>query len=68
MNKLLKPLLAGVAIILTIPAIFLPLQLQNRYKRTMSILTYKLKDCKFITNWMLEKENVFIYRRERGDR
>lgn len=68
MNKILKPLLAGVAIILTIPAIFLPLQLQNRYKQAMSVITYKLKDCKFITNLMLEKENVFIYRGEREDR
>ena len=64
-NKLLKLLLAGVAILLTIPAIYLPLRLQNAYKRAMSVLTYKVKDYKFITNLMLEKENVFIYRGER---
>ena len=57
MNKLLKPILAGVAIILTIPAIYLPLRLQNIYKRAMSLITYKLKDSKIITHLMVEKEN-----------
>ena len=56
MNKLLKHLLAIVAIIFTIPAIYLPIRLQNRYKRAMSVLTYKLKDCKIMTHLMLEKE------------
>ena len=56
MNKLLKPLLAGVAILLTIPAIYLPFYLQNIYKRVMSLITYKSKDFKFITNLMWGKE------------
>lgn len=56
MNKLLKPILAGAAIILIIPAIHLPLRLQKIYKRALSLITYKLKDCKFITNLMMEKE------------
>ena len=56
MNKLLKPIMAGVVIILTIPAIYLPLRLQNIYKRAMSVITYKLKDFKIITHLMTEKE------------
>lgn len=55
-NKLLKPLLAGVAVVLTIPAIYLPVRLQNVYKRAMSLIVYKLKDYKFITNLIMEKE------------
>lgn len=56
MNKLLKLIRAGVAIILTIPALYLPLRLQNIYKRAMALITYKLKDSKIITNLMIEKE------------
>ena len=56
MNKLLKPIMAGVAIILTVPAIYLPLRLQNIYKRAMDLITYKLKDYKIITSLMTEKE------------
>lgn len=56
MNKLLKQIMAGVAIILTIPAIYLPLRLQKVYKKVMSIITYKLKDYKIITNLIIEKE------------
>jgi hypothetical protein len=47
-NKLLKPIKAFVAIILTMPAVYLPFRLQNVYKRMMSLLAYKLKDYKFI--------------------
>ena len=56
MNKLLKPIMAVVAIILTIPALYLPLRLQNLYKRAMSLITYKLKNSKIITHLMTEKE------------
>jgi hypothetical protein len=55
MNKLLKPILAGVAIVLTIPAIYLPLRLQNSYKRAMSLITYKLKDFEIVTHLLIEK-------------
>jgi hypothetical protein len=56
MNKLLKPILAGVAIVLTIPAIYLPLRLQNTYKRAMSLITYKIKDFKNVTHLLIEKK------------
>jgi hypothetical protein len=55
MNKLLKPILAGAAIILTIPAIYLPFRLQNIYHRVMALITYKLKGFKIITNLIKEK-------------
>ena len=50
MKKLLKPIKACVAIILTIPAVFLPFRLQKTYKHAMSLIAYKLKDYKFISN------------------
>ena len=56
MNKLLKPILAGVAIILTIPAIYLPFRLQNIYHRVTALITYKLKDTKIIAHLIMEKE------------
>ena len=49
-NKLLKPIKALVAIILTLPAIYLPFRFQNVYKRVMSLIAYRLKNCKLITN------------------
>ncbi len=49
-NKLLKPIKALVAIILTLPAIYLPFRLQNVYKRVMSLIAYRLKNCKLATN------------------
>ena len=52
-NKLLKPIKAWVAIILTVPAIFLPFRLQDIYKRVMSLLAYTLKNCKFITKLVI---------------
>jgi len=56
-NKLLKPIKAWVAIILTIPAIYLPFPLQNVYKRAMSLLAYKLRKCKFIAkSVIIQKE------------
>ena len=56
MNKLLKPILAGAAIILTIPAIYLPFRLQNIYHRATALITYKLKDTKIIAHLIMEKE------------
>ena len=56
MNKLWKPILAGVAIVLTIPAIYLPFRIQKLYNRVAALITYKLKDFKFITNLIIEKE------------
>jgi hypothetical protein len=56
MNKLWKPIMAGVAIILTIPAIYLPFRIQKLYNRVAALITYKLKDFKFITNLIMEKE------------
>jgi uncharacterized membrane protein (DUF2068 family) len=56
MSKLWKPLLAGVAIVLTIPAIYLPFRIQNIYHRAAALITYKLKDVEIITNLILEKE------------
>lgn len=57
LNKLLKPIKAFVAIILTVPAIYLPFRLQNVYKHAMSLLAYKLKNYKFIANSvMIQKE------------
>ena len=44
---------AGMAIVLTIPAIYLPYRLQNLYKRMMSLLAYRLKNCKLITNLVI---------------
>lgn len=63
-NKLLKPIKAWVAILLTIPAIYLPFRLQNVYKRAMSLLAYRLKNYKFITNSvMIQKQE----HKETGD-
>jgi hypothetical protein len=56
MTKLWKPLLAGVAIVLTIPAIYLPFRIQKLYNRVAALITYKLKDFKFITNLIMAKE------------
>lgn len=56
MNKLLKPIMGGVAIILTIPAIYLPFRLQNLYNRATALITYKLKDSRIIANLIMEKE------------
>jgi hypothetical protein len=56
MNKLLKPILAGVAIILTIPAIYLPFRLQNIYHRATALITYKLKDSRIIAHLIMETE------------
>ena len=55
-NKLLKPIKAFVAIVVTLPAIYctyLPFRLQNVYKRLMSLLAYRLKNCKLITNLVI---------------
>ena len=52
-NKLLKPIKAFVAIMVTLPAIYLPFRLQNVYKRLMSLLAYRLKNCKLITNLVI---------------
>lgn len=52
-NKLLKPIKAFVAIILTLPAIYLPFRIQNVYKRVMSLIAYRLKNCKSITNLII---------------
>ena len=54
MDKILKPIKACLAIILTLPAIYLPFRLQNAYKRVISLITYKLKDFKFITNLLIK--------------
>jgi hypothetical protein len=56
MNKLLKPILAGVAIGLTIPAIYLPFPLQNFYHRATALITYKLKDSKIIAHLIMGEE------------
>ena len=56
MNRLWKLILAGVTIILTIPAIYLPFRLQNVYNRVAALIIYKLKDIKIITNLIEEKE------------
>lgn len=56
MNKLLKPILAGVAIILTIPAIYLPFRLQKNYQRATALITCKLKNSKIIAHLIMEKE------------
>lgn len=60
-NKLLKPIKALVAIILTLPAIYLPFRLQNVYKRVMSLIAYRLKNCKLATNL------VIIQKQEHGE-
>jgi hypothetical protein len=56
MNRLLKLIIASVAIILTIPAIYLPLRFQNVYKRAASLITYKVKDTKIIAHMIMDKE------------
>ena len=62
MNKLLKPIKAFVAIILTVPAVYLPFRLQNVYKHAMCLLAYKLKNYKFIA------KSVMIQKHEhKGD-
>lgn len=57
MIKLLKVLMAGVAILLTIPAIYLPFKLQNVYKRVMSLIAFKSKDFKIVAKLMRGEEN-----------
>ena len=52
-NKLLKPIKALVAIMLTLPAIYLPFRIQNVYKHLMSLVAYRLKNCKSITNLVI---------------
>lgn len=48
--------MAGLAIVFTIPAIYLPFCLQNIYHRVTALITYKLKDFKIITILMKEKK------------
>ena len=56
-NKILKPIKAFVAIVLTIPAIYLPFRLQKVYKRIMSLLAYKLKNYNFIAKSVIIQEH-----------
>jgi hypothetical protein len=56
MNELLKTMMAGVAIALTIPGVYLPFCLQNIYHRAAALITYKLKDSKIIAHLIMEKE------------
>lgn len=56
-NKLLKPIKAFLAILLTIPAVYLPFRLQNVYKRMMSLLAYKLKNYNFIAKSVIIQEH-----------
>jgi hypothetical protein len=49
--------MAGVAILLTIPAIYLPFKLQNVYKRVMSLIAFKSKDFKIVAKLMRGEEN-----------
>jgi low affinity Fe/Cu permease len=56
MNTLWKTILAGVAIIIIIPAIYLPFCLQNIYHRTTALITHKLKDYRIIAHMIKEKE------------
>ena len=56
MNKLLKTIMAVIAVILTIPAIYLPFRLQNIYHRATALITYKLKDSKIIAHLIMGKE------------
>ena len=58
-NKLLKPIKAGMAIILAVPAVYLPFRLQNVYKRMMSLLAYRLKNCKSITNLVIIQKQKY---------
>jgi hypothetical protein len=58
-NKLLKPIKAFLAIILTVPAIYLPFCLQNVYKRAMSLLAYKLKNYKFIADSVIIQKEEY---------
>jgi hypothetical protein len=60
MNTLWKPILAGVAIIITIPAIYLPFRLQKVYNRVAALITYKLIGIEIITNWIIEKREEEI--------
>ena len=58
-NKLLKPIKAFLAIIFTVPAIYLPFRLQNVYKRAMSLLAYKLKNYKFIADSVIIQKEEY---------
>ena len=58
-NKLLKPIKAWMAIILAVPAVYLPFRLQNVYKRAMSLLAYRLKNCKSITNLVIIQKQKY---------
>jgi hypothetical protein len=60
MNTLWKTILAGVAIIITIPAIYLPFRLQKVYNRVAALITYKLIGIKIIKNWIIEKREEVI--------
>jgi hypothetical protein len=60
MNTLWKPILAGVAIIITIPAIYLPFRLQKVYNRVAALITYKLIGIKIVTTWIIEKREEVI--------
>jgi Predicted PP-loop superfamily ATPase len=55
MNRLLKLIMAFVAITLTAFAIFLPLRLQKIYNKVAALMTYTLKDFKIITRLMTQE-------------
>lgn len=56
MNRLIRLIIAFIAIMLVTFIIFLPFRLQNIFRRATCLIAYKLKDLKFMTNLIIEQK------------